>query len=253
MSELLVVSQEAELSLRYLLEARGHRVDHVSSGAAAMGRVRRYTHDAVIVRHRDHVSTVNLSRALRDVGRGLPVLVVCRTLSESARVALASCELEHVLVEPFDAVALLAKIQRLLQPETGRGAPQDVDALFDLDVERSVLTIGEETVMLSQRQVRLMQCLVEHARERRGAAWRTLVRDVFETDDVEAHSLALEAELEAVRELLGPHRWRLRARTGVGVLLVLALAESGTYSIDGIERARSVPSTASAPRRFFSR
>ncbi len=185
--------------LQLALRQEGHLVDAVPDAETAEALCQGKDYDVVIV---DWMlpgrSGIEFCRRFRQAGRGAPVLVLTARDTTADVVAGLDAGADDYLVKPVDIPELLARVRAL-----GRRSPQWLgDCLTVAGLQLDLLTLvaryGEQTVMLTPQEFRLLELLMRQPR-------RVFSRDYLEANLWEWGS---EPESNAISRLV----YRLRQR-----------------------------------------
>lgn len=145
------------------LERRGHEVDHCADGAAGLARARQGGFDAIVLDlGLPKLDGLDLCRALRDAGHGVPVLMLTArdTLEDIVR------GFEHgaddYMVKPFALKELDARLHALHR-RAKPAAPSTQTALLAYDAGTMTAVREGKRIPLTRLQGRLLATLLEHA------------------------------------------------------------------------------------------
>ena len=122
----LVVEDDFDLggALTRLLTRRGFQAAHCTDGAAALQLLERELFEiAVLDLGLPGMDGLQLLQRLRGRGHSLPVLVLTARGGVGDRVAGLNAGADDYLAKPFEAQALIKRVERLLLPGKVKGAP----------------------------------------------------------------------------------------------------------------------------------
>lgn len=162
--KVLVVDDESEIRemLEFYLGLRGFAVQTAADGLAAIGLVREWHPDAVILDvvmpKVDGVTLLPMIRRLTDA----PVIMLTARSEVSDVVRGLEGGADDYVTKPFEVSELLARLQSALRrPDLNR---RETLMLGDLtvDVQRYAVTRGEKPIALSAREFRLLEALLRH-------------------------------------------------------------------------------------------
>lgn len=141
------------------LRRKGHSVEIVSTGAAALSRMNEYTPDLVVLNAASmRTSGSRICKSIRDKAEGLPIVII----TNSERQANVDTCANEVLMLPFTSRKLINRITPLL--------PAKRENLLNagsisLDVVRKQVTCEGREARLTPRLAQLLEILIQHAGE----------------------------------------------------------------------------------------
>jgi two-component system OmpR family response regulator len=165
--KLLIVEDDAKLvrALERGLGREGYAVDVARDGHEALQQAGAQEYDAIVL---DVMlpgpDGFAVCAALRLHGRRTPVLMLTARADVRDRIRGLNGGADDYLVKPFDFGELVARLGALTRrspaaPEpVGAGAVISVGDL-DIDAERYIVTRGDRSVELSERELAVLQCL----------------------------------------------------------------------------------------------
>ncbi|MCF7550077.1 MULTISPECIES: response regulator transcription factor [Pseudonocardia] len=214
----LLVEDDAVLggAVAKALTAHGFRVQHVTSGSAALEAVAQGAPDVVLLDmglpDRDGIG---VCRGIRAVSR-VPILAVTGRGAVEARVAGLRNGADDYIVKPFLIEELLARIDAVLRRTRGLGvAPAVVAGDVEIDLARRSVSVDGAEVALARKEFDLLAALAR--REGAVVARDELLDEVWGSTDSSARR-TLEAHVGLVRSKLGRPEVIVTAR-GVGYRL----------------------------------
>jgi DNA-binding response OmpR family regulator len=184
MSHVLVVDDEqdiADLLAHYLVRA-GHSVETVTSGSAALRRVKESAPDLIILDLMlPGMDGLLVCQSLRSdpATAAIPIIMLTARGEESERVSGLELGADDYVTKPFSPRELVARVTALLR-RVQRPAPRATGAPLKygpltIDVLRHAVEVDGLAVRLTAKEFLLLQYLIEH----RG---RVLSRDLLLTD-----------------------------------------------------------------------
>lgn len=198
------------------LLAAGFTVDWVRDGRAAELAIEANQYAAAVLDlGLPKVDGMALLLRLRGQDNRLPVIVVTARDAVSDRVAGLNAGADDYLTKPFDLDELIARLRALIRRNSGRTQRVIHCGAIAFDTETRSVTLAGEPVVLSARELSLLEILLEQP----GAVLsrETLEDRLFGWGD-EPSSNALEVHLHHLRRKLGPER--IRNVRGVGYKVV---------------------------------
>jgi two-component system alkaline phosphatase synthesis response regulator PhoP len=211
MKRILVVEDNANLAygLSTSLELEGHEVIVAGDGHEGLRRARDVDPDLVVLDLMlPGMDGYRVLKALREEGRGVPVLILTARGEEADKVLGFRLGADDYVTKPFGLLELLARVQALLRRGNGRWAGNGEDAAEPVErfgqVElhpgsRQVLRAGEP-VTLTPKEFDLLHALVR--RRGRVASRLELLSEVWGhraavmTRTVDMHVVELRKKLE---------------------------------------------------------
>jgi two-component system response regulator MprA len=143
-------------SLRRSLEFNGYHVTMASDGADALARIAQQPPDAVVMDvMMPRLDGIETTRALREAGNDLPILVLTARDAVGDRVEGLDAGADDYLTKPFALEELLARLRALLR----RVHHVETD-----DLESEQLTFSDLTLNPATREVRRGARLIELTR-----------------------------------------------------------------------------------------
>jgi two-component system, OmpR family, response regulator len=152
---LLLVEDDAMIGEAVLdaLRAEHYAVDWVRDGAMADTALRTESYDLVLLDlglpKRDGLEVL---RALRSRGAGVPVLVATARDAVGDRIAGLDAGADDYVLKPYDTDELLARIRALIRRSAGRGEPVFSHKGVTLNPATREATVNGEAVSLSARE-----------------------------------------------------------------------------------------------------
>ncbi|MEW5790700.1 MAG: response regulator [Pseudomonadota bacterium] len=198
--------------LRVGLGQEGYTVDWIRDGQAARLALETGSYGLVVLDiGLPRLSGLELLRALRAQGNGVPVLILTARDAVADRVAGLDGGADDYMIKPFDLDELAARIRALLRRRMGRASPVLRHGELALDPAAHRVTLAGEAVELSPREFALLQALLDNA-------GRVLSRAQLEESlygwGEEVESNAVEVHVHHLRRKLGPEL--IRTVRGVG-------------------------------------
>jgi DNA-binding response OmpR family regulator len=146
-------------SLVASLRRKGHSVEVVSTGAAALSRMKENQPDLVVLNAASmRTSGARICKSLRELAEGLPIVIIT---NPGRQVASDACANE-ILVLPFTSRKLINRITPLLPTERENVLRAGT---ISLDIDRKQVTCGEREARLTPRLSQLLEILIRHAGE----------------------------------------------------------------------------------------
>ena len=145
------------------LERRGHEVDHCGDGATGLARARQGGFDAIVLDlGLPRLDGLDLCRALREAGHGVPVLMLTArdTLEDILRGFAHGAD--DYMVKPFALKELDARL-RALHRRALPAAPKTGGALLAYDAGTMTATREGRRIPLTRLQGRLLETLLSES------------------------------------------------------------------------------------------
>ncbi len=148
-------------SVAEALRAAGYAIDWVQDGESADTALRSQAYDLVMLDlglpRRDGLEVL---RALRQRRVRTPVLIVTARDAVGDRIAGLDAGADDYVLKPFDLDELLARIRALIRRSTGRPEPVFEWARVKINVATREVTVGEQPVVLSNREWSVLEPLI---------------------------------------------------------------------------------------------
>lgn len=164
---ILVVEDDSEVSafLMRALAAEGHAIDCVADGETALIEASCGDHDVLILdRMLPALDGIAVVRALRAMGRDVPVLILSALGDVDHRVEGLRAGGDDYLVKPFAFSELLARVEALARRPAGA---EQITALEVGDLRLDLLARearrSETRIELQPREYSLLEYLMRHA------------------------------------------------------------------------------------------
>src|SRR4051812_14674503 len=148
-------------ALRRGLTAEGFLVDVAADGREGLEAARFGEYDAMIVDVMlPGMSGYQIVRTLRAERRWLPILMLSAKDGEHDQADGLDCGADDYLTKPFSYVVLLAHLRALLRRSPAARPPVLVAGDIRLDPASRQVTVGEEPVALTPRELGLLEYLL---------------------------------------------------------------------------------------------
>jgi DNA-binding response OmpR family regulator len=183
MSRILIVEDDKDISelIAHSLRKAGHVTDHVSSGTAALMRVKDARPELVLLDVMlPGMDGFHVCQALRSdpSTAAIPIIMLTARGEESERIAGLELGADDYVTKPFSPRELTARVAALLRrvqrPATAAGGRLEYGPLV-IDLERHSVEVGGAEIQLTAKEFLLLQYLIEHQ-------GRVLSRDLLLTD-----------------------------------------------------------------------
>ncbi len=157
-------------SLRRSLEFNGYVVALATDGADALARIAQQPPDAVVMDvMMPRLNGIETTRALREAGNDLPILVLTARDSVGDRVEGLDAGADDYLAKPFALEELLARLRALLR-RTHQPEPDDLEAeqlsFSDLTLNPATREVrrGDRLLELTRTEFALLEMFVRRPR-----------------------------------------------------------------------------------------
>jgi two-component system OmpR family response regulator len=162
---ILVVEDERAVAeqLRTALTQAGYAVDAADDGRRADFLVQTEPYDAVLLDlGLPGCDGLTLLRQWREMGNGVPVLVLTARGSWSERVHGIDSGADDYLGKPFRIEEVIARVRALIRRAHGHAEPELRCGTVTLDPRRSLVTVSGRVVMLTSYEYRTLAYLMHH-------------------------------------------------------------------------------------------
>jgi two-component system OmpR family response regulator len=204
-------------AIAYRLRDRGHSADLLHDGQEADTYLKREGADLVVLDiNLPGRSGLDVLRAIRARGDGVPVILLTARIETSDRVAGLDLGADDYLVKPFDMDELEARIRALSRRKNLEYCAREVVGRVTFDRTTRKVSVGETVLDIPRKELATFECLLE----RRGR----LVSKAQLTDHVygvgtDVDDKAIEPHVSRLRRRLAEHGVGIRAARGLGYML----------------------------------
>jgi DNA-binding response OmpR family regulator len=200
---LLVAEDDAGLRsvLARGLQEAGYVVDAVPDGDEALSYLRTYEYEVAVLDWRmPRKSGIEVIRALRHDGSGLPVLLLTSRDAAADRVMGLDEGADDYLVKPFDFAELLARIRALQRRSPSLQGPQLSVADVRVDPATREVLVGTRSVSLTGTEFSILEILARRSPavvERRSIAVQVWAEesDALGSNTIDVHVARLRSKL----------------------------------------------------------
>lgn len=204
-------------AVAYRLRDRGHAADVLLDGDEADAFLAHEGADLVVLDiNLPGRSGLEVLRALRARGDGVPVILLTARSETSDRVAGLDMGADDYLVKPFEMDELEARIRALSRrKDLDYGAQETVGALsFDRTSRRA--SAGGVALDIPRRELAVLECLLE----RRGRiVSKTQLTDHVYGVGADVDDTAIEPHVSRLRKRLAAHGVTIKTARGLGYML----------------------------------
>ena len=158
MPHVLIVEDEASIAdtLIYALQGEGFETTWVSLGQAALEHQRRQPADLLILDvGLPDISGFETCKQLRRFSE-VPVIFLTARNGEIDRVVGLEIGADDYVVKPFSPREVTARVRAILK----RVAPRQLPAVFEVDIERFLITYRGQALILTRHEFCLLQTLL---------------------------------------------------------------------------------------------
>lgn len=230
MAKILIVDDEPDLLelIRIGLTAQGHNVQPCAGGSEAIGMLRVYQYDLIVLDWMmPKVTGLDVLRSYRSHGGKAPVVLLTAKAFVDDKEDALDAGADDYLTKPFDMKELAARIRALLRrPAELQGNIISVDDL-ELNLTTCTVTKGGAEIMLRPKVTDLLFFLARHPNKPFTA--ESLLKRVW-MDDSTASLDSVRTHIKLLRQSLGKATADKIVRTvrGRGYMLV----NSGTATFE---------------------
>ena len=161
---ILIAEDEAELAkgLKFLLEKNKFTVDVVHDGEEALAYFRCRDYDVDIMMPK--ADGLEVLRQIREVGSGVPVLMLTAKAEIEDRVAGLEAGADDYLSKPFASPEFIARVKALSRRNAGYTELCLSFGSVELDCNRYEMTCKGRTVRLNNKEFQVMELFMRNPR-----------------------------------------------------------------------------------------
>ncbi|MDI7774389.1 response regulator transcription factor [Asticcacaulis sp. EMRT-3] len=139
-------------------------------------------------------------KALRRDGQAIPVMIVTAAAQREIRLEGLNCGADDYVTKPYDLDEVTARTRVLLRRARGMAADLSYFGPYELDLSGQVVRAGERTILLTQREFRVLSLLTS-----RIGRWvsKSDIEYVVYEDAVDIESNTIETAVYGLRRKLG--------------------------------------------------
>jgi two-component system response regulator PhoP len=201
----LVIEDDAGLRAQLVenLKEAGNVVDAAADGDEGVYFGREFEYDAAVVDlglpKRDGIAVI---KALRSLGRSLPILILTARAHWQDKVVGLEAGADDYLTKPFHMEELRARLNALMRRAAGHASPVITVGAFALDTARKEARVGEAHIELTAFEYRVLEYLVLNAAR---VVSKTELTDHLYEQDFDRDSNVIEVFIGRLRRKLDPH------------------------------------------------
>jgi two-component system response regulator PhoP len=209
----LVIEDDAGLRAQLVenLKDAGNVVDAAADGDEGVYFGREYDYDAAVVDlglpKRDGIAVI---KALRGLGRSLPILILTARSHWQDKVAGLEAGADDYLTKPFHMEELRARLNALMRRAAGHASPVITVGAFTLDTAAKEARIADEPIELTAFEYRVLEYLVLNST--RVVSKAELTDHLYE-QDFDRDSNVIEVFIGRLRKKLDPDGTKSPIRT----------------------------------------
>lgn len=205
MVRILLVEDDPDVGprVRAGLKQHGYEVDLETDGDLGYQRAKENDYDLVIL---DNVLPgrhgIEICRALRDIGRAVPILILSIDGASQKKVDLLKTGADDYVTKPFSLEELAARVEALLR--RGRELREPVLQVGDLvlDKENFCALRGERRIYLTPKEYELLQYLM---RNKERVLTRGMIMEHVWDMNADLFSHTIETHVMRLRRKVDPH------------------------------------------------
>jgi len=163
---ILLVEDDTTLgyALREFLCDAGYAVHWLARGTPAQAALAAHPYDLVLLDlNLPDISGLDILRALRAGGQGMPVLILTARDSIEERVAGLDAGADDYMVKPFSLQELAARVRVFRRRSEGHPSPQLTVGPLQMDTVNRELCLHGERLALSVRELSVLEMLMTRA------------------------------------------------------------------------------------------
>ncbi len=210
-------NQSLAKAIAYRLRDRGHAADVIHDGAVADAFLTHESADFVVLDiNLPSMNGLEVLRALRARGNGVPVILLTAKGLTDERIAGLDAGADDYLTKPFDMDELEARIRAMSRRKNLSYAP--VESIGKIAFDRASRTVrdGDASLDLPRRELAVFECLLEH--RARIVAKEKLIDHVYGVG-ADIDSSAIEPHVSRLRGRLKGMGVEIKTVRGLGYLL----------------------------------
>jgi two-component system, OmpR family, response regulator PhoP len=200
----LVIEDDAGLRAQLVenLKEAGNVVDAAADGDEGVYFGREFEYDAAVVDlglpKRDGIAVI---KALRELGRSLPILILTARAHWQDKVVGLEAGADDYLTKPFHMEELRARLNALMRRAAGHASPVITVGAFALDTARKEARVGGAAIELTAFEYRVLEYLVLNAAR---VVSKTELTDHLYEQDFDRDSNVIEVFIGRLRRKLDP-------------------------------------------------
>ena len=200
----LVVEDDAGLRAQLIenLKDAGYVVDAAADGDEGVFFGREYDYDAAVIDlglpKQDGISVI---KALRGLGRSLPILILTARAHWQDKVGGLEAGADDYLTKPFHMEELRARLNALVRRAAGHASPVISVGPFALDTARKEARISNAPIELTAFEYRVLEYLVLNSTR---VVSKTELTDHLYEQDFDRDSNVIEVFIGRLRRKLDP-------------------------------------------------
>ncbi len=200
----LVIEDDAGLRAQLVenLKDAGNVVDAAADGDEGVYFGREFEYDAAVVDlglpKRDGIAVI---KALRGLGRSLPILILTARSHWQDKVVGLEAGADDYLTKPFHMEELRARLNALMRRAAGHASPVITVGKFVLDTAGKEARVGDVTIELTAFEYRVLEYLVLNATR---VVSKTELTDHLYEQDFDRDSNVIEVFIGRLRKKLDP-------------------------------------------------
>ncbi len=200
----LVIEDDAGLRAQLVenLKEAGNVVDAAADGDEGVYFGREFEYDAAVVDlglpKRDGIAVI---KALRELGRSLPILILTARAHWQDKVVGLEAGADDYLTKPFHMEELRARLNALMRRAAGHASPVITVGAFALDTARKEARVGDAAIELTAFEYRVLEYLVLNAAR---VVSKTELTDHLYEQDFDRDSNVIEVFIGRLRRKLDP-------------------------------------------------
>ncbi len=229
--KVLVVDDEVDVTelLAYHLKAKGFLVETVNNPTRSIGLARTFLPDLVVLDvMMPELNGIQICRMLRADPKlkRVPVIFLTAKAEENDRIQGLETGADDYLCKPFSTKELVLRVQTILR-RVAEGEVEEPRRLqigrIVLDVDRHVVTVGEQPLELTATEFKLLRLLME--RRGRVQTREHLLINVWNYE-TEIETRTVDTHVRRLREKLGGEADWIETIRGVGYRMAERKVES---------------------------
>jgi DNA-binding response OmpR family regulator len=216
--KILLVEDQNELRelIKKFLEKSGYAVDEADDGQKALENVNTNTYDCVILDlNLPKVDGVKVAKKIREKGIVTPVIMLTARSQIYDKLMGFDIGADDYITKPFDMKELLARVKVVLKRSNGKSKVKLYFVGYEVLPERNVVKIGNKDVVLSNKEMGVLEYLLQNSDKIVSA--EELLEHVWDSE-VDMFSNTVKTHIKTLRQKIDPKKRHITTVRGKGYI-----------------------------------